>query len=101
MMYIFAHHLNEELPAQIIKNFWQKLAPLCANNLSLESFMAKINQNKMPKTPYKKDAVIYAANDRSDSVYFWCIPDQCRLKPKTAWCLANSVRVSCLARLAL
>ena len=31
--------------------------------------MAKINQNKMPKTPYKKDAVIYAANDRSDSVY--------------------------------
>jgi len=31
--------------------------------------MAKINQNKMPKTPYKKDAIIYAANDRSDSVY--------------------------------
>ena len=31
--------------------------------------MAIINQNKMPKTPYKKDAIIYAANDRSDSVY--------------------------------
>ena len=31
--------------------------------------MAKINQNKMPKTPYKKGAIIYAANDRSDSVY--------------------------------
>ena len=31
--------------------------------------MAKINYNKMPKTPYKKDAIIYATNDRSDSVY--------------------------------
>ena len=31
--------------------------------------MVNINQNKMPKTPYKKGAVIYAANDRSDSVY--------------------------------
>ena len=47
----------------------RKLAPFSANNLGLESVMAKINQNKMPKTPYKKDAIIYAANDRSDSVY--------------------------------
>ncbi len=31
--------------------------------------MAKIDQNKMPKTPYKKDTIIYSANDRSDSVY--------------------------------
>ncbi len=31
--------------------------------------MAKIDQNKMPKTPYKKNAIIYSANDRSDSVY--------------------------------
>ena len=31
--------------------------------------MAKINHTKMPKTPYKKDAIIYAANDRSDGVY--------------------------------
>ena len=47
----------------------RKLAPFSANNLGLESVMAKINQNKMPKTPYKKDAIIYSANDRSDSVY--------------------------------
>ncbi len=31
--------------------------------------MVRINQNKLPKTPYKKDAIIYSANDRSDSVY--------------------------------
>ena len=31
--------------------------------------MTKINHSKMPKTPYKKDAIIYSANDRSDSVY--------------------------------
>ena len=31
--------------------------------------MTNVNQNKMPKTPYKKGAVIYAANDPSDSVY--------------------------------
>ena len=31
--------------------------------------MTNINQNKMPKTPYKTGAVIYAANDPSDSVY--------------------------------
>jgi len=47
----------------------RKLAPVSANNLGLESVMAKINQNKMPKTPYKRDAIIYAANDRSDGVY--------------------------------
>ena len=47
----------------------RKLAPFSANNLGLESVMAKINQNKMPKTPYKRDAIIYAANDRSDGVY--------------------------------
>lgn len=31
--------------------------------------MANIKQNNMPKTPYKKGAVIYSANDPSDSVY--------------------------------
>ena len=31
--------------------------------------MTKTNQNTMPKTPYKKGVVIYAANDPSDSVY--------------------------------
>ena len=47
----------------------QHCPPKRANNLSLESVMANINHNKMPKIPYKKDAIIYAANDRSDSVY--------------------------------